>query len=82
MNIKKLEKEVINNSLQLEKKMPSLLNKYKNKFIVYNKGECHYETSFEKGVEYGIKHFGENVGFVVKKITKQIPTFPSLVKLS
>jgi hypothetical protein len=79
--MKKLEKEVKANSLMLEKDMDGFIKSDKNKWVVYNKGKSYITSTLKKGVDLGIKHFGENIGFVVKKITKLPVILSSSVKL-
>lgn len=81
MNMKKLEKEVKENSLMLEKDMDIFIKLDKNKYVVYNKGKFYITPTLKEGVRVGIKQFGENIGFVVKKIAKSPMILSSLVKL-
>ena len=71
MNFKKLEKEVKENSSQLDEKIKNLIKKQKDKYAVYNNGNVYFADSFKEGVNTGIKEFGEETGFVVKKVTKE-----------
>jgi len=81
MNLKKLEKEVMINSLILEDKLSTYIKTHKDKYAVYNQGKVEFADSFKSGVEKGIEIFGENIGFVVKKVSKEMPILSSLVKL-
>jgi len=82
MNIKKMEKEVLENSLLLDKKMKSFcVTSNKDKYIVFNQGEHKIVNTLKEGLEIGIKDFGKETGFVIKEISKTIPVFSSLIKL-
>jgi hypothetical protein len=78
---KNLAKEVVANSILIEKKMPWLLKqaKYKNQYIVLNKGEFYITMSFSGAVEKGLLQFGKSVGFAVEKITDEIPILSKFV---
>ncbi|MCL5674956.1 MAG: hypothetical protein M1501_04355 [Candidatus Omnitrophica bacterium] len=81
MNMKKMEKEVKKNSLMLDKEMDSFIKSAESKYVVYNKGKSYIADTLKNGVELGIKNFGEDTGFAVKKITKSMPILSSLVKI-
>lgn len=82
MNLKKLEKEVIENSELASSLMThSFIKKYENKYIVFHKYNHYIVESLKAGIEKGIYEFGEKAGFLVKKITKVNPVFSSLIKL-
>ena len=81
VNIKKLEREVKINSILLDEKLTAYLKTHKNKYVVFDSGKAFFEETFGEGVEKGVKEFGENVGFVVKKVTKSTPILSSLVKI-
>ena len=81
MNVKKLENQVKINSLILDEKLASYIKKHKDEYIVFNDGEAEFTSTFKEGVNKGLEKYGENVGFVVKKVTKRTPIFSSLVTL-
>ncbi|PKL17925.1 MAG: hypothetical protein CVV49_08505 [Spirochaetae bacterium HGW-Spirochaetae-5] len=81
MNLKKLENEVMINSILFEDKLPVYIKTHKDKYAVFNQGEIFFADSFKEGVNTGISQFGENIGFVVKKISKEMPILSSLVTL-
>ncbi len=80
MNINKLEKEVIKNSLAVEKIMPDLMKKHEGEYIVYNRGETYFTKDLREGVNLGIKKFGEKAGFAVMKVTQDPIILCSLVR--
>ena len=80
-NLKKLEKEVKKNSNMLEPMIKKYMETKKDQFIIFNKGEMEFAPSYNEGVDIGIKKFGADTGFVVKKITMNTPVFSSFVKL-
>ncbi len=71
MNIKKLESEVKNNSFLLDKEFPELLRTHFNSYVLFNNGEKRFYDSFKDAVFSGEKIYGDNVGFVVRKITNE-----------
>lgn len=81
MNFKKLEAEVMCNSIKLDLIMPSLMKNHKDKYVVFNEGVKFFTDDFGKAVDLGIKEFGEDVGFVATKVTNIKPFFSLLVKL-
>lgn len=81
MNLKKLEKEVKENSIMLEKTMSKYIKSHKNKYIIFNKNEIYFANNLKSGVNKGINKFGENTGFVVKKVTNEIAIVSSLVTI-
>lgn len=81
MNFKKLEKEVMINSLILEDQMSTYIKTQKDKYAVFNEGDVIFTDSFKAGVNAGIDKYGENVGFVVKKVSKEMPILSALVIL-
>ena len=81
MSFKTLENDVMINSLMLEKIISSLVKEHSGKYVVFYNDTKYFSNSFEDGVQEGINKFGENVGFVVKKVTKEIPVLSSLVTL-
>ena len=84
MNIKSLEEEVMKNSLLLEKEWKSILKdkEYKDMYVVFHDKKKVFTLIFEDAIKKGIKVFGNDVGFVVKKVTNESVTFSNLVGLT
>lgn len=81
MNLKKLENEVMINSILFEDELQAFMKSHKDKYAVYNQGKVFFADSFKEGVNTGISQFGEKIGFVVKKVSKEMPILSSLVTL-
>lgn len=48
------------------------LSAYSGKVVVFNQGTIFFAASFEKGVILGKEKFGEDVGFVVREVGKEM----------
>ena len=81
MNLKKMERQVKKNSALLDKKLKSLIESNKDKYVVFHEGEHHIVNSLAEGLNKGIECFGKDTGFVLEKLTPAIPILSSLVKL-
>jgi len=78
--MKKLEKQVKENSLALEKVISKYMEEHKDKYAIYHNGAIDFVDNFGAAVKKGIETYGEDTGFVVKKITNLVPVLSSLVK--
>jgi hypothetical protein len=78
MSYSNIEKEVISNSILLEKNIKGLLKEHTGKFVVFHCGESEFANDFEKALDLGAKKFGTNTGFIVRKLTEAIPVFACL----
>ena len=78
--MQQIEKNVKANGLALTKVLPKYYKKYSGKYAVYNKGKIEFSNTFENGIKKGDKLFGENAGFVVRKVQSFIPVLSSFVK--
>ena len=81
ISMKKLEKQVKHNCVLLESKIPKLLKTNKNQYVVFHNGKQFIKKTLHDSIECGIKEFGDDVGFAVKKITKIVPVMSTLIKL-
>jgi hypothetical protein len=81
MNIPKMEKQVMSNSILLEKKLTSLMKDNSGKYVVFHKGEYYIADSLTNGLKIGIDTFGEETGFVLKQLLNSTPLLSLLVKL-
>ncbi len=81
MNLKKLENEVKINSILFEGKLSTYLKTNKDEYAVFNQGDIFFVNTFKEGVTLGIDKFGEKTGFVVKKVSKEMPILSALVTL-
>ncbi|HPV96735.1 MAG: hypothetical protein QM472_02775 [Spirochaetota bacterium] len=81
MNLKKLESEVMINSIKLNDVLPGYMKEHKGKHVAFNDGEAHFCDTLDECVAIGIKKFGEDVGFAVKKVSMEITILSSLVTL-
>lgn len=82
LNLKKMEKQVKENSLWLEKKMDYFIKTFSDKkFIVVHDGECYFTDTLENALKIGMQAFGADVGFVIEELTKNIPLVSSHVTI-
>ncbi len=79
--IKKIEQQVIENSNLLDNEIDKYIKTHKGQYIVFDTYKVHFSNNFEEAVELGREKFGDDKGFVVKKLTDQLPIFSALVKL-
>lgn len=79
MNMRKLEEEVIVNTILLEYNIEKHTKKYTGKYIVFNEGEHYIVDSYSEGIKKGEEIFGEDKGFVVRKLSKTMPVCSSFV---
>lgn len=80
-SMSKLEKEVKANSLLLEKTLPQMVKKHKNQYVAFYKGEQYFSANLTESLKLGMEKFGENSGFVVRKVSTEPMIFSSLVVL-
>jgi hypothetical protein len=81
MNTKKIEREVKKNSREAAKLIKKYIKTQRNKYLVYYQGKHFIEKDLTSSLIRAFSEFGKNKGFVIKKITDEIPVFSSLVKL-
>ena len=81
MDILKMEKQVKSNTSLLDKELGSIIKTNSGKYIVFHNGSYFITKTLDSGLQKGIKEFGENVGFVLKKLQKSNPILSSLIKL-
>jgi hypothetical protein len=80
-NMKKLEKMVKTNVIKLDRIMEGLVKKHNNKYIVFNDGEKMFKKEYEEAYHAGLKRYGEDIGFVVRKISKSLPLVCNVKKV-
>ena len=78
MSSAQIENSVKANARKLDKKIPSL-KQHTGKYVAFNGSELLVHDSFSTAIEEGGKKFGENSGFVVRKIG-YTPILSHLVK--
>lgn len=78
---KKIENEVISNSGLVEARFSSYFKEHENEYLIFNSGKEFFTKSFAEALKKGEKEFGEDTGFVVRKVSKQVPVLSALVKL-
>ncbi len=76
-----IESQVRINSIHLESRLDSYLKTHHNQYVIFNNNEAEFVSTFSEGVKKGIILYGENTGFVVKKVSKSPAVLSSLVKL-
>jgi hypothetical protein len=77
----KMEKQVIKNSLLLDKIFDKLIKENENKYVTFHNDKYFISDSFKSAYDTGIIKFGYSTGFVLKKLTKEIPIMSNLVEL-
>lgn len=75
----KMEEQVKKNSFLLEELLDNLISEHKGKWVTFHNGKYFISDTFKSGYDIGIKKFGYNTGFVLKKLTKEVPTMSDLV---
>ena len=78
---KKLIQQVKENSLLLDNSSIDVTygDRCKGKYVVFHKGKYTIVDSFSEAVDYGLKVFGKDVGFVVRQIGNVSHTLSTLV---
>ena len=79
MAYSKIVKNVIKNSESIENKMWSLLTSHACHYAVFHDGKLDVAKDFGDAASLGDEKHGEDSGFAVKKISKSIPSFASLI---
>lgn len=79
MSLGNIEKKVKTNAGKLDKVIDGFKADQTGNYIVFDGLNHFFSESFPKAIQMGEKAFGENSGFVVRKIGA-VPTFSNLVK--
>jgi hypothetical protein len=73
--------KVKKNALLLDKLITKFIAKHSNKYVTFFNGQFVFSENLGLALKKGDKFFGENSGFVVRKIRKEIPKFSNLVQI-
>lgn len=81
MPLSKLEQKVVHNAGLLDKKMDSLVKDHAGKYVVFFEGKTEYSDDFNLALLKGDEVFGNQAGFVVRKVSKSVPVFACLTSV-
>ena len=79
MSIKQLETEVQKQSKLLAAELPSLMEKFKGKFVAYFNGDMQVADTHEDCFNLAAKKYGDS-GFVIDQISSQKLVLSGLIK--
>ncbi len=72
-----LEQQVMDNSQLLDAQINQYVASHKGQYIVFHENKHYFVNDLDEAETKGIAEFGEDTGFVIKKITDN-PTQPAI----
>jgi hypothetical protein len=77
----KQEDKVKQNAALLDEIMESFIKTNRNQYVTFYEGKSVFSNSLDEALEIGDVEFGENSGFVVRKIRDKPIVFSNLVSV-